>query len=42
MGGFAFRCNIQNTKRPELRFRAFPGDGTTEVRFKRVLATLDG
>ena len=33
-GGIAFRCNIQITKRPELRFRGVVGDGTREVRFE--------
>jgi hypothetical protein len=29
------RCNIENTKRPELRFRAVLGAATREVRFER-------
>jgi hypothetical protein len=33
----ASRCNTENTKRPELRFRAVLGDGTREVRFERVI-----
>jgi hypothetical protein len=31
------RCNIKNIKPPELTFRAFLGDGTTEVRFERAI-----
>jgi hypothetical protein len=29
-------CKSQNKKRPELRFRAVLGGGTSEVRFERV------
>ena len=31
------RCKFQNTKTPELSFRAFLGDGTTEVRLERLM-----
>jgi hypothetical protein len=30
--------NIQNTKQPELRFRAVLGDGSRELCFERLLA----
>ena len=33
-GGIAFRCNIQITKTPELRFHAVLGDGDREVRLE--------
>jgi hypothetical protein len=37
-GGTAIACRSQNTKLPELRFRAVLGDGDRELRFERLLA----
>src|SRR3712207_9581783 len=36
LANYAPRCNIENTKRSELRFRAVLGDGNREVRFDRA------
>jgi hypothetical protein len=36
LANYAPRCNIENTKRSELRFHAALGDGVRVLRFERV------
>jgi hypothetical protein len=36
LDSYAPRCNIENTKRPELRFRAALNGGWREVRFEQA------